>query len=126
VGGQSLERKGMGSQAAMEALIAVRDRGWRPWVHPHGGGKRMGGPGVDGAWCHVRAAAQGRRCRVTHGRGRGRERGSWQVARPAGLAPPISERRGERERTDWWVWVAHRPGFKWIKNNPNLIQTRPN
>jgi hypothetical protein len=112
--------KERGDRAAMEALIAMRERGWG-LVCAHMEGKERG----VRAWT-TRGVMYGQRCQVAHGSGRGRERGSWQVAYPAGLALPDSERRRERERTDRWVWVACGPGFKWIKNNPDLIQTCPN
>jgi hypothetical protein len=115
--------KERGDRAAMAALIATREREKGPWAHPHGGGRRKGvqvwtARGLAAAATRgrrARAAAQGRRCRVAHGRGRGSESGSWQVGWPRGWAPPVSERRRERERADRWVWAARGPGFKWIQ-----------
>jgi hypothetical protein len=54
--------KERGDRAAMEALIAMRDRGWRPWVHPHGGGKRMGG--FERGRCMVSCAGSSPRAAV--------------------------------------------------------------
>jgi hypothetical protein len=57
--------------------------------------------------------------------GEGRE--SWQVGWPMEWALPISERRRERERAlaGGSEWRAG-PVSNGFKNNPNLVQTRPN
>jgi hypothetical protein len=128
--------KERGDGVAMAALIAAREiegggpgrvhveegkeKGLRAWM-----ARGRAVAVTRDRWAQV--ATRGRWCRVAHGRGRGRERGSWQVGQPTAWAPPVSERRRERERVPTGGSGRHAgPVSNGLKNNSNLIQTRPN
>jgi hypothetical protein len=125
--------KERGDGAAMAALIAVcereREGGGPGCVHT---GRERKGVRAWTARGRVAAVerghralvtARGRRCRVTHGSDRGRERGSWQVGRPMGWTLPISEER-ERELIGGSRWRVG-PVSNGLQNNPNFNSNAP-